>query len=196
MTPFVVLVSGRGSNLRAIVNARETLGGLPVGVVSSRAGVPALAIAQEAGVPVQVVAAEPGESREGYDARLQDAVALWAPQWIVLAGFMRILSDGFLDAWAGRIVNIHPSLLPAFPGLHPHRQALERGVSWTGCTVHLVESGEVDGGRILDQVPVPVVLGDTEETLAARVLAAEHELYPRVLSQLFRGQPPRRSCAC
>lgn len=185
---FTVLVSGRGSNLGAILAQRATLGAELAGVISSVADVPALDLAARAGVEAITLVAERGQKRVDYDARLLATLQGLDTHWVVLAGFMRILSDSVVERYAGRIVNIHPSLLPAFPGMHPHRQAIETGVRFSGCTVHLVEPGDVDSGRILDQRVVPVYDGETEDTLAARVLVQEHQLYPAVLRRLFAGQ--------
>lgn len=187
MPRFTVLVSGRGSNLGAILAQRDTLGAEVAGVVSSVDDAPALLLAERAGVQAIRLAPARGEKRVDYDARLLATLATLKTDWVVLAGFMRILSDSFVERYAGRIVNIHPSLLPAFPGMHPHRQAIECGVRFSGCTVHLVEPGNVDSGRILDQRVVPVYDGDNEDTLAARVLVQEHQLYPAVLRRLFAG---------
>jgi phosphoribosylglycinamide formyltransferase-1 len=126
-------------------------------------------------------------SREDWDARLQATLDQHGIDRIVLAGFMRILTDAFVARWAGRMVNIHPSLLPAFPGLHPHQKALDAGVCVTGCTVHLVEPGDVDGGLILAQATVPVHVEDDAVTLAARVLEAEHALYPDTIARWLSG---------
>lgn len=184
---YAVLVSGRGSNLAALLAASGQLGGPPSLVVSSRANVGALERATAAGVATVVLperrVADPATIEAALQAALRDAKI----EWVVLAGWMRILSDAFVARWSGRIVNIHPSLLPAFPGLHPHRQALAAGVCVTGCTVHLVAPGAVDSGQILAQAAVPVLPGDTESVLAARVLAAEHRLYAPTLAQLFSG---------
>ncbi len=193
---YGVLVSGRGSNLGAIGRARGRIGGTLAGVVSSSAAAGALGIAEGLGVPTRVVEPVRGEGRDTYDARVIAACESLELDWIVLAGWMRILGDRMLERYAGRIVNIHPSLLPAFPGLHPHRQALEAGVCVSGCTVHLVEPGAVDGGRILGQRVVPVFAGDDEAALAARVLTEEHDLYVAVLARLFRsGATPEQVLA-
>ncbi len=183
---YAVLISGRGSNMQAILEAK-----LPhacAGVIASRASAAGLAIAEQHGVPTRVLPSKDFASREAFDAELTATLEAWQVDWVVLAGFMRILTPTFLDRWAGRVVNIHPSLLPLFPGLHPHQQALDAGVSETGCTVHLVEQGEVDGGRVLAQAQVPILAGDTADDVADRVLVAEHVLYPQTLSELFAGK--------
>lgn len=186
---FAVLISGRGSNLGAILDAE-----LPaecVGVLASRASAAGLEVARAHGVPTAVVSGRDHTTREAYDAAAQAVLDGWNAEWVVLAGFMRILTEGFVQRWAGRIVNIHPSLLPAFPGLHPHQQALDAGVPHSGCTVHRVEPGDVDGGEILAQAEVPVLPDDDAATLAARILEAEHVLYPETLRTLF-SEPSAR----
>ena len=160
-----------------------------VGVISSRADAEGLTTAREFGIPTATLRGRDYATRDAFDAALEAQLVAWGADFVVLAGFMRILTERFVSAYAGRIVNIHPSLLPAFPGLHPHRQALAAGVTESGCTVHRVEPGEVDGGEILAQARVPVVRGDTEDTLAARILAAEHVLYPATLRRLFAPTP-------
>jgi phosphoribosylglycinamide formyltransferase-1 len=182
---YAVLVSGRGSNLRAILEASALKGARPTLVVANRADAPALSVARDAGVRALALPASQGEARAAYDERLDASLREAKVEWIVLAGWMRILSDAFVERWAPRILNMHPSLLPSFPGLHPHRQALERGVRVSGCTVHRVEVGPVDGGTIEGQAVVPVLPDDTEATLAARILEAEHRLYPEVLARIF-----------
>lgn len=172
-----VLVSGRGSNLGAILEAIGS-GQLDAQVrlvVSNRAGVPALARAEAAGAKTLVVAHETFPDRERFERALVAVLRDAGADWIVLAGFMRILSRTFLEAFPGRVVNIHPSLLPAFPGLDAQGQALAAGVTRTGCTVHLVDEG-LDTGPVLAQAEVPVFPDDTRDTLAARILAAEHRL--------------------
>jgi phosphoribosylglycinamide formyltransferase-1 len=164
-----------------------------VGVFSSKPDAPALEIARASGVPTASQRASAYPTRDAYDAALLDTLRSWQPDWIVLAGYMRLLSVSVLDAYARRIVNIHPSLLPSFPGLHPHRQAIERGVRVSGATVHLVEAGPVDGGEILAQASVLVYPDDTEKTLADRILKVEHRLYPKALRMLFDGRLPTAS---
>jgi phosphoribosylglycinamide formyltransferase-1 len=177
-----VLISGRGSNLAAILEARAA-GRLPapvVLVVSNVPDAPGLAHARAHGVPTVVVDHHAAASREEHDRALAGHLRQAGVSVVCLAGYLRLLSPAFIRAFAGRILNIHPSLLPSFPGLHAQRQALERGVRVTGCTVHLVDDG-LDSGPILLQSPVAVEDGDDEERLAARILLAEHQLYPEAL---------------
>lgn len=178
MKNVVVLISGRGSNLEAIVRA-----GIPAriaGVISNRADAAGLGLAARSGLPTAVVDDRFFRSREAFDDALAKAINLHAPDLVALAGFMRILSDGFVRRYEGRLLNIHPSLLPAFPGLHTHRHALEEGVKVHGCTAHFV-TVQLDRGPIIVQAAVPVRPSDTEETLAARVLRQEHRIYPLAL---------------
>lgn len=163
-----------------------------VGVLSSRQGARGLETAASLGVPTAVVSPADWPDPAAWERALQEQLDAWDCQWVVLAGWMRILSDAFVARWQGRIVNIHPSLLPAFPGLHPQRQALRYGVRISGCTVHLVEPGPVDGGRILAQQAVPVMPDDDEAALSARILEAEHQLYPKALRHLLTKGGPRR----
>lgn len=179
----VVLLSGRGSNLQALIEA-----GIPVsGVISNVAGVGGLAIAAARGIPAQVIAHKDFGTREAFDAALSAAIDRLAPKLVALAGFMRILTGEFTARWSGRIVNIHPSLLPKYRGLDTHARAIAAGDSVSGCSVHLVTE-ELDSGDVLAQFEVPVLPGDTAETLEARVLAAEHELYPKALSEFVAGR--------
>jgi len=174
----VILVSGRGSNMRAIVEART---GLEVkAVISNRPRAPALEWARSQGIRTQVVDHRAHATREAFDAALAAELEAHAPDLLLLAGFMRILTPGFIARFPRRILNIHPSLLPAFPGLHTHRRALDAGVKLHGCTVHVVTSA-LDNGPIVVQAAVPVVAGDTEDSLAERVLAAEHRIYPEAV---------------
>ena len=193
MKRIVCLISGRGSNLESILRTAESehwLMQVParvVAVISNRTDAAGLAIADAHGVPTAVIEHQRFGSREEFDAALAEAIEAHAPDVIVLAGFMRVLSDGFVARFAGRLINIHPSLLPAFPGLATHRQALAAGVRVHGATVHFV-SGEVDGGAIIAQAAVPVLPGDSEELLAARVLQREHVLLPRCVRWLCEGR--------
>jgi phosphoribosylglycinamide formyltransferase-1 len=193
MKRVVVLISGRGSNLQALLSAERAerwATAIPariVAVISSKPRVPGLAIAAAAGVATEVVESQTAASREAFDAALLAAIDRHAPDLVVLAGFNRVLTDGFVAHYAGRLVNIHPSLLPSFPGLASHRQALAAGVRVHGCTVHFV-SATVDGGPIIGQAVVPVRQGDTEETLAARVLEQEHRLLPVCVRLLLEGR--------
>ena len=164
--------------MQAIVEA-----GLPVrvaAVISNVADAAGLDFARSRGIPTAVVNHRDYPSREEFDAELAATLDRYAPDLVVLAGFMRILSDGFVRRYEGRLINIHPSLLPAYPGLHTHRRALEEGVKVHGCTVHFV-TPRLDHGPIVAQAAVPVLPGDTEETLAARVLRQEHRIYPLAL---------------
>jgi len=185
MTSGVVLISGRGSNMRSIVEA-ET--GLAIkAVVSNRPDAGGLEWARGRGLHTEVVDHRKYATREAFDADLSMLIADHAPDLVLLAGFMRILSPAFIGRFHDRILNIHPSLLPAFPGLHTHRQALEAGVKLHGCTVHVV-TPELDSGPVVAQAAVPVLAGDTEETLAARVLAAEHRIYPQAVRWFVEGR--------
>lgn len=184
-----VLISGRGSNLQALIDACAAPG-FPARialVISNVTGAEALRKAERANIPVQTIAHKNYDSRESFDAAIDTALQAANIDLICLAGFMRIFSDGFARKWQGRIVNIHPSLLPAFKGLHVHRQALDAGVRISGCTVHYVVP-ELDSGPIIAQAAVPVETNDTEETLAARILDAEHKLYPAALKLLADGR--------
>jgi phosphoribosylglycinamide formyltransferase-1 len=186
---FVILVSGRGSNMRAIVEAARA-GNCPadiVAVIANRADSAGLAWAAEAGVPTVVLSHRDHASREAFDAALAAEIDRHAPDYVLLAGFMRILTSGFVDHYRGRLINIHPSLLPMFPGLATHAQALAAGVRVHGCSVHFV-TPVLDHGPILAQGAVPVLDDDTEATLAARVLDVEHRLYPRVVRWLAEGR--------
>lgn len=190
MKRVVVLISGRGSNLQALLDAERWATAIPariVAAISSKPQAPGLAIAAAAGVATEVVESQSAASREAFDAALLAAIDRHAPDLVVLAGFMRVLTDGFVAHYAGRLVNIHPSLLPSFPGLAAHRQALAAGVRVHGCTVHFV-SATVDSGAIVGQAAVPVRAGDTEDTLAARVLEQEHRLLPVCVRLLLEGR--------
>lgn len=181
-----ILISGRGTNMDAILAQRSNMRAEFVAVIASKPSAAGLAHAkQEYGVPTFVVDAKAYPTREAYDRALDEVLKREAVDFIVLAGFMRILTDAFAASYEGRLVNIHPSILPAFPGLHAQRQALQRGVAVSGCTVHFVEPGEVDGGPIIAQAVVPVYSSDSEDTLAARIQVEEHRLYPAALRALF-----------
>ncbi len=189
----VVLVSGSGSNLQSLIDEVHGRGAAEIAlVVSSKGDVPALARAERAGIPTAVVALA-GRAREERDAELADVVAAAEPGLVVLAGWMSILTGTFLDAFPDRVINLHPSLLPAFPGLHAIRQALEWGVRYTGVTVHYAEE-VVDGGPAILQEPVPVMYGDDEEALTARIRAVEHRLVPEAV-RLFSAGRVRRDPA-
>ena len=179
MKSIVILISGRGSNMRSLLDA-VAAGSLPVrvaAVLSNRGDAPGLETAAARGVTTRVVDHRAFAGREAFDAALAVAIDSFAPDLVLLAGFMRILSDGFVQHYAGRLLNIHPSLLPSFPGLHTHRRALAEGVRVHGCTVHFV-TPSLDHGPIVVQAAVPVLDGDDEASLAARVLAQEHRVYP------------------
>lgn len=179
MKNIVILISGRGSNLEALIAARQA-GHLPVNiaaVISNRAAAQGLETAARAGIATQCIDHQAFAGREAFDAALADCIDGFHPDLVVLAGFMRILSDGFVRHYSGRLINIHPSLLPSFPGLHTHRRALEEGVRIHGCTVHFVTPA-LDHGPVIIQAAVPVLDDDREETLAARVLEQEHQIYP------------------
>ena len=187
--PIVVLISGNGSNLRAIASQAET-GTLPVeirAVVSDRADAPGLAWAAAAGLRTAVVPARAYQDRADFDAALAAEVERHAPALVVLAGFMRVLGAGFVDRYAGRLLNIHPSLLPRHRGLHTHRRALEAGDTVHGASVHFV-TPELDGGPVVLQARVPVRSGDDEASLAARVLAWEHRIYPECIGWFATGR--------
>ena len=181
----VILISGRGSNMQALVEAGT---GLDVrAVIANRPGAAGLEWAASRGIATRVVDHTGFASREAFDAQLADAIDAHAPDYVFLAGFMRILTEGFIACFPRRILNIHPSLLPAFPGLHTHRRALEAGVKLHGATVHFVNTA-LDHGPIVVQAAVPVLAGDTEDTLAARVLAQEHRIYPQAARWLVEGR--------
>ena len=182
MKNIVILISGRGSNMQAIVRAfrQEKWPARLCAVISNRADAAGLVFATQAGIPTQVVSHKDYADREAYDAALQAVIDTYEPDLVILAGFMRILTTGFVEHYTGRMINIHPSLLPSFRGLHTHRQAIEAGVRVHGATVHFV-TPELDGGPVIAQAVVPVLPGDDEDTLADRVLAQEHRLYPRVV---------------
>ncbi len=185
MKSVVILISGRGSNMEAIVGA-----GLPVkiaAVISNRADAPGLKFAAQSGIPAQVVDEREFSSRGAFDAALEAVIERYSPDLVALAGFMRVLGGDFVRHYSGRMINIHPSLLPAFPGLHTHRRALQEGVKLHGCTVHFV-TPQVDHGPIIAQAAVPVRAGDTERTLAARVLRQEHRVYPLAIRWFVEGR--------
>ena len=193
MKNLVILISGGGSNMAAIVRAAHARdwagrhGARVAAVLSNRADAGGLAFAREQGIATAVVDHKAFATREAFDEALAAQIDAHQPGLVVLAGFMRILTPGFVARYAGRLVNIHPSLLPAFPGLHTHRRAIEAGCRFAGASVHLV-TAELDHGPILDQAVVPVLPDDTEQTLAARVLTQEHQLYPRAIEAwLQRG---------
>jgi phosphoribosylglycinamide formyltransferase 1 len=185
MKKLVILISGRGSNMQALLEAK-----LPcriAAVVSNRADADGLAIAKAQGIPTMVVEHRKHADRESFDAALAQAIDAFDPDLVALAGFMRILGAGFVARYRGRLVNIHPSLLPAYGGLDTHARALKDGVKIHGCTVHFV-THDLDHGPIIIQAAVPVLHDDTEQTLAARVLSQEHRIYPQAISWLCQDQ--------
>ena len=187
MTPVAVLISGRGSNLQALLDAKQSDYEIKF-VISNIPGAAGLAIARKAGVATSVIDHKRfGKDREAFEREIDLELGARAIEIVALAGFMRVLSPFFVRAWEGRLVNIHPSLLPKYPGLNTHARALEAGEAEAGCSVHLVTEG-VDQGPVLGQTRVPIQPGDTPDTLAARVLEAEHRLYPECLARLARGQ--------
>ncbi|MBL0420928.1 phosphoribosylglycinamide formyltransferase [Ramlibacter sp. AW1] len=191
MKNIVILISGGGSNMAAIVRSAQrgawdaALGARVAAVISNRPDAGGLAFARENGIATAVVDHKEFPSREAFEDALRRAVDVHAPALVVLAGFMRILTPAFVEHYAGRLLNIHPSLLPAFPGLHTHQRAIEAGCRVAGATVHQV-TAELDHGPILEQAVVPVMPDDTADTLAARVLTQEHRIYPRAIARLLR----------
>lgn len=191
---IVILISGSGSNMAAILDAsrknrwQQRWGAKVVAVVSNKADAPGLHVAQEQGLATAVVDHKAYPSREAFDAELMAVIdrfdPVGHPALVVLAGFMRILTQGFVQHYAGRMVNIHPSLLPAFTGLNTHQRAIDMGCRFAGATVHQV-TAELDHGDIIDQAVVPILPGDSAQTLAQRVLTQEHLLYPRAIEHLL-----------
>lgn len=188
MKCIVILISGRGSNMEAIVRACATEGwnARVAAVISNRHDAAGLAFARQHGIPTQVIAHGDYASREAFDAELATAIEAHAPDVVALAGFMRILTDDFVARFEGRLVNVHPSLLPSFPGLDTHRRAIAAGCKLAGATVHFVTPA-LDHGPIIAQAVVPVLPADSPETLSARVLEREHVLYPRAIRWLVHG---------
>jgi phosphoribosylglycinamide formyltransferase-1 len=194
MKNIVILISGEGSNMAAILKAAQRenwadrLGARVAAVISNKADAQGLQWAQEQGVETAVLDHKAFPTREAFDAALAAHIDRFdsasAPSLVVLAGFMRILTPGFVARYAGRLVNIHPSLLPAFAGLHTHQRALDAGCQFAGATVHLV-TAELDHGQILAQAVVPVLPADTAQTLARRVLTQEHRIYPQAIRKLL-----------
>jgi len=196
MQAIVILISGGGSNMAAIVRAAEReqwaqrLDARVAAVLSNRADAKGLVFAQQQGIATQVLDHKAFADRDAFDAALADAIGQYdqpgQAALVVLAGFMRILTPTFVARFAGRLLNIHPSLLPAFPGLHTHQRAIEAGCRFAGATVHQV-TAELDHGPILEQAVVPVLDDDTADTLAARVLTQEHQIYPRAIARLLQS---------
>jgi phosphoribosylglycinamide formyltransferase-1 len=197
MKNIVILISGSGSNMAAIVRAAEQgrwgdrWHARVAAVLSNRADAPGLDFAKAHGIPTAVLDHKAFASREEFDASLMVEIDRHAPDLVVLAGFMRILTPGFVAHYAARLLNIHPSLLPAFPGLHTHQRAIDAGCQFAGATVHQV-TAELDHGGILAQAVVPVLADDTADSLAARVLTQEHLIYPQAVAS-FLAQSPMRS---
>jgi phosphoribosylglycinamide formyltransferase-1 len=189
MKNIVVLISGNGSNLQAIIDAckQKKINATIRAVFSNKADAFGLERAREAGIPAHVLTADLFASREAFDRELMQEIDAYAPDVVVLAGYMRILSPAFVEHFAGRLLNIHPSLLPKYPGLHTHRQALENGDTEHGTSVHFV-TDELDGGPVILQAKVPVFAGDTEEDITARVQTQEHAIYPLVVSWFIEGR--------
>jgi phosphoribosylglycinamide formyltransferase-1 len=183
-----VLISGRGSNMSALIAAAKAAD-YPAEIALVISNVPdagGLEAARAEGVEAIAIDSRPfGKDRQAHEQAMDTALRPAGVKVICLAGFMRLLTPWFVDAWSGRMLNIHPSLLPAYKGLHTHARAIEAGEAWAGCSVHLV-TAELDDGRILGQARVPVLPGDDEETLAARVLKEEHRLYPSALAAFCR----------
>ncbi|CAB5695888.1 Phosphoribosylglycinamide formyltransferase [Delftia tsuruhatensis] len=192
MKNIVILISGGGSNMAAIVRASQQqdwarrYGARVAAVVSNKAEASGLVFAKEQGIATEVLDHRPFPSREAFDAELARVIDRHDPALVVLAGFMRILTPGFVSRYEGRMVNIHPSLLPAFTGLHTHQRAIDAGCKFAGCTVHGV-TAELDVGPIIEQAVVPVLPGDTAQSLAARVLVQEHIIYPRAVARLMQA---------
>ena len=189
MKSIVILISGRGSNMESLLAAvaRGDLAVRVAAVISNRPDAKGLETAAAQGVPTAVVDHKAYAGREAFDAALVDCIDGYAPDLVVLAGFMRILTEGFVCHYEGRLLNIHPSLLPSFPGLHTHQRALEEGVRIHGCTVHFVTPA-LDHGPVVVQAAVPVCDGDDEAALAARVLAQEHAVYPLAVRWFAEGR--------
>ncbi len=190
MKNIVILISGGGSNMAAIVKCaqrdgwRKAYGAQVAAVISNRPNAGGLAVAREQLIATDVVDHKRFETREAFDAELAAVVDRRQPSLVVLAGFMRVLTPGFVERYRGRLINIHPSLLPAFPGLHTHQRAIDAGCKVAGVTVHQV-TPELDHGPILDQAVVPILPGETAASLAARVLTQEHLIYPRAIAALL-----------
>jgi phosphoribosylglycinamide formyltransferase 1 len=189
MKNIVILISGRGSNMRSIIGAAqsERWPARVAAVISNRADAEGLQFANQHGIATAVVSNRDYATRDAFDAALRDVIDGYAPDLVVLAGFLRILTAPFVEHYAGRMLNIHPSLLPSFPGLATHHQALAAGVKVHGATVHFV-TADLDHGPIVDQATVPVLPADTEASLAARVLEQEHIIYPRAVRNFVEGR--------
>jgi phosphoribosylglycinamide formyltransferase 1 len=192
MKNLVILISGGGSNMAAIVKTAqqqgwaERYGAKVAAVISNKADAKGLEFARSQGIATAVLDHKAYASREAFDAALAGLIDGYAPTLVVLAGFMRILTAGFVAHYAGRLLNIHPSLLPAFTGLHTHQRAIDAGCQFAGATVHQV-TAELDHGPIMAQAVVPVLAGDTADLLAARVLTQEHIIYPQAIAQILQN---------
>lgn len=187
--PVVILISGSGSNLQSIIDAMQS-GNLPIdirAVISNKADAYGLQRARAAGIHTEVINHRDYEGREAFDHALQEAIDTHQPALVILAGFMRILTHGFVEHYLGRMLNIHPALLPLFPGLNTHERALQDAVKEHGATVHFVTT-EVDGGPLVLQASVPVHDNDTTEALAARVLEQEHRIFPQAIRWFAEGR--------
>jgi phosphoribosylglycinamide formyltransferase-1 len=186
---IVVLLSGRGSNFQSLLNARLTgeLSGSIDLVISNRPQAGGLAIANNANIDTALIDHQAYATRDAFDADLAGVIDSVSPDLIVLAGFMRILTQGFVSQFAGRLLNIHPSLLPLYPGLNTHQRALDNGDTHAGATVHYV-TGELDGGPSVIQAKVPIESGDTKDRLAARILRVEHQIYPQAVNWHLSGR--------
>ncbi len=189
MKRIVILISGRGSNMEAILRAAaaEQWPAKIAAVISNKAGAGGLKTAEAAGIPAVTLEHRSFPDRDSFDRALAEAIDRFEPDLVLLAGFMRILTAAFVQHYHGRLLNIHPSLLPSFPGLATHQQALDAGVKFHGATVHFV-TPELDHGPIVEQAVVPVLEGDTEDVLAARVLEQEHVIYPRAVRDIIEGR--------
>lgn len=189
--PIAVLISGSGSNLQALIDAcaAPEFPAKIVLVISNKPDAYGVERAKRANIPTHIIRNQDFQNREAFDTALHNAIIAASAEYVCLAGFMRLLTPQFVEKWHGKILNIHPALLPAFKGLHTHAQAIAAGVKIHGCTVHHVIA-EMDAGPIIAQAAVPILAGDTEETLGARVLAAEHVIYPLALQKVIAGKLP------
>jgi len=185
MKNIVILISGRGSNMQALLTAHANY--RIAAVISNKADAGGLTFAQAHGIPTAVVSHRDHPDRESFDAALTQVIDRFEPDFVILAGFMRILTAGFVTHYQGRLINIHPSLLPSYTGLHTHARALHDGVKIHGCTVHFV-TPDLDHGPIIIQAAVPVLADDTEHTLSARILREEHRIFPQAVRWLCSGQ--------
>ena len=194
MKNIVILISGGGSNMAAIVHAAqqerwgERLGAQVAAVISNKADAAGLVLAQSKGIATAVIDHRAFTDREAFDGALMRQIDAFGPALVVLAGFMRILTPGFVAHYSGRLINIHPSLLPAFTGLHTHQRAIDAGCRFAGASVHMV-TADLDAGPILAQGLVPILPGDTAQQLAARVLVQEHQIYPQAVRALLQKMP-------